>query len=216
MVHSLGKGIKLTENWNSSNDLVTKFEYSKIKGLKLTGELLLKTKNLEQKVTLSAAYSAPKVNFNAKVNPLKASVAADVTVKALEKVFVGVKADVNSSGLASQPTAAISYRGADFSIFAASNGKKVFGDAHHKLNASTQGAFVYNFNLEKSSVDVGLGVEHKANGNTYKVRALSKGAVGVSFATKVSDDFKLTLAAEVNSKSLQIDGHKVGVSVEYN
>ena len=100
-------------------------------------------------------------------------------------------------------------------IWRDSNGKKVAGDAIHNVNSNTAAAFNFNFNLEKSSVDVGLGVQHKVGGSTYKVKALSKGAVGVSFKHPVKEGVNLTLAAELNAKSMQIDAHKVGLSLEF-
>merc|ERR1711935_803499 len=215
MVYGLANKLKLTETWDSNNDLNTKVEFSKITNLKLTGECLLKTKTLDQKVTLAATYATPSLHFNAKVDPLQASIASDVVFKATESIFVGLKADTNAGGLASDPMAALLYKRADFSIFASSNGKKMAADAIHKVNDKTAAAFNVNFNLEKSSVDVGLGVEHKTNGSTYKVKALSKGAVGVSFKHPVKDGVNVTLAAELNAKSMQIDAHKVGLSLEF-
>jgi len=215
MTHVFGNGIKLTETWDASNDLNTKLEYAPMKGLKLTGETLLKTKSADQKVTLAAAYATPKLNFNAKANPIKAALATDVVFKATDNIFVGVKADVSAKGLASDPVGAVSYRRKDFALFASTNGKKVTGDAFHQVNASTKGAFAFNFNVEKSAVDVSLGLERKDNGSTYKLKALSKGVVGASFSHPIKEGVALTFAAEVSTRSLQIDAHKVGLSLEF-
>jgi len=214
--HKIAKGLKLTETWSSNGNLNNKLEYSKIKNLKLTGEVLLKTTDMSNQMSLSAAYTNCAVNFNAKLSPAL-DMTVDATVTPRSNIILGVQSGYGlRSGKVAMPSMTAAYKKSDFSLvggLSLAKGTLVTADAHHKINGALQMAYNVKCNVDKSTFDMAAGIQYNVTKSTfYKARVNNKGVMAVSYSQFLSDKVKLTMSAEMRSPS----DHKVGASVVFN
>jgi len=213
--HKIAPGIKLTETWNSSGDLNNKLEYTSIKNLKVTGELLLKTTDMSNNTSLSAAYTTPALNFNAKLT--SAAVTVDATVAPHGGVNVGASSGYNiSNGKVAMPALMASITKSDWSLVGCLNlskGTLVTADAHHKINSGLQMAYNVKCNVDKSSFVMAAGIQYNVTKNTfYKARVDNLGVLGVTYSQNLSDKVKFTMSAEGKS----FTDNKVGAAFVFN
>jgi len=216
--HSLGRGLKLTEAWTSSGSLNNKLEYSQIKNFKLTGEVLVKTGDMSSALTLSAAYTNPKLNFNAKLSP-SMGISVDASTAPAAGVLVGVSSGYNTaSGNVVMPTLVASYARKDWSFVGNLNlakGTVVTADSHHKVNSAFHVATNVKYNVDKSAMVMAAGVQYKISKNHfYKAKVDSNGVLAASITQNVTDGVKFTLGAELGAFSG--NSNRVGAALVFN
>lgn len=216
VAHKIAPGIKLTETWGSTGNLNNKLEYSGIKNVKVTGELLLKTTDMSNTMSLAAAYTNKAINFNAKLSP-----SLDLTVDATVAPHCGILFGVSSgygvnNGKVAMPSVLASVTKSDWSLVGGlhlAKGTQVTADAHHRINNSLQMAYNVNCNVDKSSFAMAAGIQYNVSkSNFYKFRVDSHGVMGASYTQNLNDKVKFTMSAEMRKPS----DNKVGAAFVFN
>lgn len=214
IVAKLTPGIKLTKNLSSSGTLSTKLEYSNIKGLKLTGELNSKTTDLTTKASAALAYTAPKVNVNAKLSP-SLDVSIDATASPIADVTLGVATAYGAaSGKVAMPAFVFNYKRKDWFVAGGLNlrkGTQVTADVHHKVNPALQVAVNITGDVDNKSAAMAAGLQYNARKDTfYKARMDSRGVVGASYSQPLNSQVKFTMSAEM--RSFTNEANRVGAA----
>lgn len=216
--HALAPGVKLTETWTSNGNLLNKLEYYNIKDLKLTGELLLKTSDMSNATTLSAAYTNAKLNFNAKLSP-SMDITLDASTAPMDGVVIGVQSGYAvASGKVTMPTMVATMNKNDWSLVGSlslAKGTVVNADAHHKVNDALQVACNVKCNVDKAACVMAAGLQYTINKNHfYKARLDSQGVVAASYTQKLTNQVKFTMSAEM--RGFSDSASRVGAAFVFN
>ena len=215
------QGVVVSESWNTNAELDTELTYepSRIKGLKLTLSSSFLAASGHKTGKLKASYRGEYFNVEGDVDlQVTGPVVKASSVLQYKGWFAGFLLGYSTAtAKLANNDLSLGYQGSDFTVCSTvSDIQDLHTSVHHKVNNKTEVGLTTGYNVQTSSVSLGLASKYTLDdGAVLKTKVNHMGQVGVSYSQIIRDGVKLTLSTLVDGRNINAGGHKLGVALDF-
>jgi len=214
-------GMTLSEKWDFNNTWTGEvcIEDKLLQGFKQTFEGYFEPNTGKKSAKVKNSFKRDRINMNADLHFLNAMPTILASAVFGHCGFLGgVQVGIDAGQQAVQNcNYAFGYSGKDFAMHGAvNNGSDFMASIHQKVSADLETAISLSWASSTHDTKFGVAAKYNFDKSTFaKVKVDNSSLIGLAYSFQVRDGVNMTVAGQLDGKSLNSGGHKLGMGFEF-